>query len=152
VRLHFKSINFACQLSPFLFSLARTGDISGKTFVSVGLHDSFFDIACVEEGKLVLCNNFAYVNENDLLYYVLYIYNHLGLNVQTVPLYLSGDQSSRVSYFDQLKQYLPLAAYNHSTGLPGLAAGLSHIRKHKFHNLLNLQMCASSAVNSVEEG
>ena len=84
----------------------------------VGLNADFFDVAVTGEGKLLLYNTFQYVNETDLLYYVLYVCKQLSLKTNDLPLILSGEMSSRLVYSEMLKQYLPSTDHDAAAGLP----------------------------------
>ncbi len=84
--------------------------------IYVGLNADFFDIAVTGNGKLLLYNTFQYVNETDLLYYVLYVCRQLSLTSQDIPLKLSGELSSRLVYFETLKQYFPAIDYDEACG------------------------------------
>jgi hypothetical protein len=145
ITLHFKKVEFMNQTTPFLRHITnQTGSLI-KPAMYVGLNSGFFDVACTGDGLLKLYNTFQYVNESDLLYYVIYVCNQLGFDTLKIPLYLSGELSSKLSYYNILKQYLPETKYDFAIGMPSLAPGLKQLGAVKFLNLLNLQMCASSA-------
>jgi hypothetical protein len=151
ISLHFKKVEFLNQTTPFLRHIAIKQDAFSKPAVHIGLNRSFFDLAAVDEGKLKLYNTFQFTNESDLLYYVLYVYKQLGFDTQKVPLYLSGEQSSKLSYYETLKQYIPATSYTAIRGIPELAPGLNQLNTVKFINLLNLQTCALSAEHTGAE-
>jgi len=145
ITLHFKKVEFLNQTTPFLKHIALEQDAFSKTAVHVGLNSGFFDLACTGDGKLKLYNTFLFANENDLLYYVLFVYKQLALDAQKVPLYISGELSSKLSYFEILKQYIPETKSAVVRGIPILAPGLFQLNVVKFLNLLNMQTCAASA-------
>jgi hypothetical protein len=145
ITMHFKKVEFMNQTTPFLRHVANQQDSLVKPAMYVGLNPGFFDIACTGEGKLKLYNTFQYTNESDLLYYVIFVCNQLGFDTRQIPLYLSGEMSSKLSYYEILKQYIPETKYDEVVGVPLLAPGLKQLGSVRFLNLLNLQMCASSA-------
>jgi hypothetical protein len=144
ISLHFKKVEFLNQATPFLSHIATVHGAFSNPAVYVGLNTGFFDLASTGEGTFKLYNTFPYVNESDLLYYVLYAYKQLALDTQKVPLYISGEQCSKLSYFEILKQYIPAAGFIAGQGVPALAPGLYQLNVAKFFNLLNLQSCALS--------
>jgi hypothetical protein len=145
ISLHFKKVVFLNQTAPFLMHLASRKEAFSSPAMHVGLNSSFFDLAASGEKKLHLYNTFQYVSESDLLYYILYAYKQLGYETQTVPLFISGEQSSRMSYFEILKQYIPKTNFAAVQGIPLLAPGLHQLHIVRFLNLLNLQTCVLSA-------
>lgn len=136
----FETINFFQQTTPFLWHLLKRSDMSVKGKVFLGLNHAFFDIAVVSNGKLALNNTFQYVNETDLLYFVMYVYKLAGFNVMDVPLVMSGDMSMKQDYFDTLKQYIPNVRYESAAGA-SLAPGLISISAYRYVNLINIHHC-----------
>jgi hypothetical protein len=151
VSLHFKKVVFFNQTTPFLKHIALKQDAFLKPAVYVGLNSGFFDLAGTGDGKLRLYNTFQFVNESDLLYYVLYVYKQLNHDPQKVPLYVSGELISKISYFEILKQYIPETGYETVQGIPSLAPGLNQLQVVRFLNLLNLQTCALSVEHTGAE-
>ena len=145
--LHFKRVEFSNQSTPFLWYLSHTLESLKKPSVHVGLNADFFDIAVVSDGKLMLYNTFQYVNETDLLYYVLFVCKQLHLSMQEVSLVLSGESGSRLSYHDTLKQYIPSVHYSDAVRLQPLSSALMPVVKYKYLNLLYLNTCVLLAEN-----
>ncbi len=144
VTLHFKKVEFSSQASPFLWNVSNQSGSLNNTALYVGLNADFFDVAVTGGGKLMLYNTFQYVNETDLLYYVLYVCKQLSLKTNDLPLILSGEMSSRLVYSEMLKQYLPDTDHDAAAGLPPVPAGLTPALTYKYLNLFNLQACALS--------
>ena len=144
ITLHFKKVEFSCQASSFLWNVSNHSDSLNHTAMYVGLNADFFDVAVTGNGKLLLYNTFQYVNETDLLYYVLYVCKQLSLKTNDLPLILSGEMSSRLVYSEMLKQYLPNTDHDIAAELPPVPAGLSPALTYKYLNLFNLQACALS--------
>jgi hypothetical protein len=144
ITLHFKKVEFSSQASPFLWNALNQSGSHKNIAMYMGLNADFFDVAVVESDKLLLYNTFQYVNETDLLYYVLYVCKQLSLKTNEIPLILSGEMSSRLVYSEMLKQYLPFTSHDASAGLPAFSSGLSPALTYKYLNLFNLQACALS--------
>jgi hypothetical protein len=144
ITLHFKKVEFSSQASPFLWNVSNQSGSLNNTAMYVGLNADFFDVAVTGSGKLLLYNTFQYVNETDLLYYVLYVCKQLSLKTNDLPLILSGEMSSRLVYSEMLKQYLPATDHDATVGLPPVSTGLSTAITYKYLNLFNLQACALS--------
>jgi len=144
ITLQFKKVEFSSQASPFLWNVSNQSGSLNHTAMYVGLNADFFDVAVTGEGKLLLYNTFQYVNETDLLYYVLYVCKQLTLKTNDLPLILSGEMSSRLVYSEMLRQYLPDTDHDAAAGLPPIPAGLTPALSYKYLNLFNLQACALS--------
>jgi hypothetical protein len=149
--LHYKKVEFSHQATPFLWHLTYQSEVLNKAAVYVGLNSDFFDIAVMHDNELKLYNTFEYVNETDLLYYILNVYKQLDVETKEVPLVLSGELSSKLIYYDTLRQYIPGVRYDLDSGLPPLSPGLLPLVKHKYINLLSLHNCVLSAEHIKEE-
>lgn len=144
VTLHFKKVEISSQTSPFLWNVSNQSGSMNNSVMYVGINADFFDVAVTGGGKLLLYNTFQYVNETDLLYYVLYVCKQLSLKTTDIPLILSGEMSSRPVYSEMLKKYLPKTGHDAATGHPNATTALSPALAYKFLNLFNLQACALS--------
>lgn len=151
VTLFFKKVEFLSQTTAFLQHILKRQDALLNQNVYVGLNPEFFDIACTGHGKLLLCNTFQYTSDTDLLYYILYVYNCLNLKPESVPLVLSGELSSKLSYIDILNQYFKGTRCDQQEGDAPLANGLKQLNTARFLNLLNVHACVSSAEYTGEE-
>ncbi len=148
---YFKKVEFSNQTTPFLRQITSRKNALEQDAVYVGLNSGFFDIAATGQGKLQLYNSFQYTSENDLLYYVIFVINQMKFDPLQVPLFLSGELSSRLTYNEILRQYVPGTKYDDVSGIPQLAPGLKSLTPCRFLNLLNLQMCASSEEHTGDE-
>jgi|GEM_PF-2501725 len=151
ISVSFSKIDFLNQTTPFLRHIAMDKGAWSKPAVYVGLNLSFFDLAAFGNDELKLYNTFQYVNETDILYYILFVYKQLAFDAQKVPLYISGELSSKLSYFEILKQYIPETGYAKVNGIPSLSSGIYRLNTLKFLNLLNLQTCELSAEHTEAE-
>jgi hypothetical protein len=151
VTYHFKKVEFLSQTTPFLRYLTGMKDIYNDKIVYVGLNPDFFDIACMAESHLKLYNTFQYTSESDLLYYVIYAYRQLGFDPDKIPLILAGELSSKISYYEILKQYITELKYASITKNLLLAPALQELNVVKFLNLLNVKACASLVEYTKEE-
>jgi hypothetical protein len=145
ISISFKNVEFFSQATPFLRHIAHDKGGWSRPVVYVGLNTGFFDLAVAGDDKLKLYNTFQYASESDILYYVMFVYKQLDLDTQKVPLQISGEQSSKRSYYNMLKQYIPVTGYARADGIPTLASGLYQLNTIKFLNLLNLKTCELSA-------
>jgi hypothetical protein len=151
ITYHFKKVEFLSQTTPFLKYLTVMKDTFKDHIVYVGLNPDFFDIACMSDSHLRLYNTFQYTSENDLLYFILYVYRQLAFDPDKVPLLIAGEHSSKISYYEILKQYITQLKYADISKNVLLAPALQELNVVKFLNLLNIKACASLAEYTKEE-
>jgi hypothetical protein len=152
VSMHFGKVEFLSQTTPFIRHIAVQPDHFTENCMFLGLYPEFFDIACTGSSKLRIYNTFQYANENDLLYYLLLVFQKMGLDPAKTPLRISGEQGSKLSYWDLISQYVRDCRYDEPAEIPALSSGLKQLVSSRFLNLLNLQMCGSSVENTAGEG
>ncbi|MBN1159385.1 MAG: DUF3822 family protein [Bacteroidales bacterium] len=146
----FEHIIFAQQATPFLWPAVKSSGYSGGYRIEAGLNHDFLDVAVFSDHKLLLYNTFQYKDENDLLYFMLYICKRMDIDVREVPLIISGELCTKLVLFDTLKKYIPELSYADAPDTCSLAPGLFAVSFYKFQNLLSLHICVSSEENTEE--
>lgn len=79
---------------------------SNKTTVYVHVGIKSMEVAVMEQKSLLLYNQFDYKTKEDFLYYVLFTYEQLGLDVEQVKLKLFGNIEEGDERFDICYQYI----------------------------------------------
>lgn len=72
----------------------------------VNLEHRIFDLLVLKNKQLILANSFEYRSKEDVLYYILFTMEQLDLDVESVPLILSGDIESNSDLYKYLYQYI----------------------------------------------
>jgi hypothetical protein len=131
---------FNHQAAPFLEALFA---VENENEVITGIHFNrdHFDIAVIEGKKLRYYNNFKFRSEEDMVYFILLVYDKLGLSQNAIPLVLAGTidkTSDRPSY---------LRRYFKRIGFMTLPSGFIYppsfqkLQEHIPVNLLTLIRC-----------
>ena len=63
---------------------------SNTTVVYVNCNKNTMELVVVDKGELQLFNVFNYHSKEDFIYYVLFVYEQLKLDTETIPIRLSG--------------------------------------------------------------
>lgn len=64
------------------------------------------DVLCFSQSELLLVNNFSCKDTEDMVYYTLYIWKHLGLDQLKDHLLITEDKSSRETLMERLQPYI----------------------------------------------
>ena len=97
---------FYHQATPFISEAVHTGLLVGKA-VHVHFSSGHFDIAVTNEQDLLFHNNFLYRSDEDLWYFILFVFDKLGLEQGSTPVLLSGDIDKFSGRPSLLKRYFP---------------------------------------------
>jgi len=113
----------------------------GLTRVFTNVNNGFIDILVIRSEQVLLYNSFVAKNTNDLVFFILYMYEQFGLPQEEVPVILSGFIELYPGAAELLNQYikqiilrdLPKGyAYSHTFG---------DIEQHHYSQLMNLARC-----------
>lgn len=79
---------------------------SAKTICYAHVDNKSMEVAVLEQRRLILYNQFNYKTNEDFLYYILFTYEQLGLNVEEVKLKLFGAIEEGDAIFEMCYQYI----------------------------------------------
>ncbi|NOY37794.1 MAG: DUF3822 family protein [Chlorobi bacterium] len=128
--------------TPFIEGLFRNATSKGKeAAVHVLIHDTCFDIAVTRKQKLSLVNTYLYRQVNDMVYFILYIFQMLQLDQQTVPIILEGKINAQSSLIETLKRYVKNVSLVRRNSAFTYSYKLNVLPAHTFANLFNIYPC-----------
>ena len=95
------------HLTP-LVELTMLDDYRGvnQIFVHVFFRKSSFDVLVMDRRELKLANHFSFSDDNEIIYYLLFIFEQLRLHPGTTDVHVSGDIHIESSRYLLLKSYL----------------------------------------------
>jgi hypothetical protein len=95
---------FYHQATPFICEVVHTGSSTGKA-AHVHFSSGHFDIVVTNQHELLFHNNFMFRSDEDLLYFILFVFDKLGLDQGSTPLMVSGDFDKFSDRPSLLKRY-----------------------------------------------
>lgn len=95
-----------------------------KEVVYLHIQESVFDIAVIKKSQLQFCNSYRYHNPEDILYFVMHVYQSYRLQTGQHELYYQGNHSGIKAILDLLKTYVRHVQEVSLYSLP--EAGLQH--------------------------
>ncbi len=123
------------------YALINHGGKKSHKVVTTNIYGNIADIAVIEGENLLLCNSFPWKNEQDLVYFILYIYEQLRLNGEETPLVISGEMSKMSPAYDLLKSYIKNIEFEKRNDHFVFSYTFNDIEPHWFVNLFNLRIC-----------
>lgn len=84
--------------------------LSTKKVCYAHVSDRFFELAVFDQKKLMLFNQFEYRTKEDFLYYILFTYEQLQLNTESVKLKLFGEIEEGDQLYDICYTYIKKVA------------------------------------------
>ncbi|MDX2189014.1 MAG: DUF3822 family protein [Bacteroidota bacterium] len=109
--------------------------------VYINVENKFFTIIVKKKGSLEFCNNFAYQTPNDFLYFVLFVYDQLGLNPENVPLILAGNISKNSELYLRLYKYIRMIQFGNKPSYMSFGYKFDEIGDHEYFELYSSYLC-----------
>jgi hypothetical protein len=136
---HARILHSSSALIKGLFSIFKNKMSETTAFVNIS--SAYFDMIIISTEGLVFYNSFKYKTAEDLLYYVLFVFEQLKLKPLLTPLYLSGDIETDSLIFELLYKYIgKLYILKHNTALK-YSYALDTIQEHYYFSLFNSELC-----------
>lgn len=109
--------------------------------VHVQLWRQHLEVIAIKNGKLQVCSSFDFQTDEDVLYFILNIYEQLDFNPEDVPVKLSGEILKGTGIWQLLEQYIrfvevesrPDAQYSHE---------FKNIPFHRYNRIFQVAQCA----------
>lgn len=138
----FTDIKTYHQSVPFLEQVLQKNQSGGFEHTAfIYFSEGIFDIAVSKSKKLLLYNQFKYRNENDFIYFVLYVFEQLTLHPKKTLLILSGEINKKSKYYEILKKYIKSIRFEKRDNQFTYSYTFNQIPEHTFIPLLNLYNC-----------
>lgn len=139
---HFPFVEFYHHSIPFINNILQGRNVNkNNSTVYINLHGTFFDIAISKDNLLEHYNCFPYKHVNDLMYYILHVFEQEKLPPESTQVVLSGKVTRQSSFYENLKRYIKKLEFARRDSLYNYSYTFGKLPEHSFINLLNLYPC-----------
>lgn len=127
---------------PFLESiLINNKNKSISEMVFVNIDKSSADICLYRNGTIEFYNNFGYSNTNELVYYILNIYETFQLNPEKTVLSMQGMFQKNDNLVFTIRKFVADTVFEKPLESIAHSYKFNEVHLHPFTNLLNLNLC-----------
>ncbi len=137
----FPDIKFYNQASPLINNALSDDPPEGGKGIWASFQQDFFDVVVIDHSKLILHNTFQYRDPKDVLYFILYIYDKLGLSPADQATILLGKVNKNSEMVAFLKKYIRNVRFCKRSKHTEYSHALDPVEEHRFANLFNLVHC-----------
>lgn len=92
--------------SPLIEQVLLTNKHSDTVTVAVNVHSEGFEVLVLNSGKLIFYNTFTYQTAEDFIYYILFVFEQLKLNPESVKVELLGELEKSSAIYQLLYKYI----------------------------------------------
>jgi hypothetical protein len=107
----------------------------------VNINRGYFDLIHLKKGKLNFTNSFLFNEKEDLLYYILFTCEQLGIDQHNIETYLLGTIKKGSEEHQLLFRYIKNIHFGSRNKNIKLATGLNAIPNHSFYSVFNQNLC-----------
>jgi len=145
VRAHcdhlFPHAHYHAASTVFLQGIMRHHRGSETRTLYIHFHRRFFEIAALEGTELIFMNAFSYSMPEDILYFVLFVIEQLGMTAAQQSVMISGPYCETASLSSQLRTYCGSVPYMPRPEDLGYGEVLSGVGFHRYLTWLNMPLC-----------
>ncbi len=103
---HFSDVRYVPVSHPVWEHLYHRSFIGERGKLFAYFHDNKMEVFCFAKNRFKYFNTFETTHANDVLYYLLHIWNQLGLNAEEDELHIAGDIPNQEWLTNQLRRFL----------------------------------------------
>lgn len=112
-----------------------------KTKVYLQIYNDFFEILIIDNELILLYNTYKYKTDNDLLYYIINIFEQLKLSQEDTEICISGFIERNNNAIIMLKKFVRFVYFSATNTAFRYNFKLQDISPHYYYNFLNIFLC-----------
>jgi len=137
----FAGANLHCAASVMAKGILRKQPTTNLRQVFINLQSRYFELVVIQGSNLLYLNTFKYAEPSDVLYFVVFVLEQLGLTPTDETITLLGDFSESTAILSQLKLYCASLVYIEKPNELEYGEVLVGTAFHKYFTLLNIPLC-----------
>ena len=128
------------HLKPLLLNTPTNKPGLTDKYIQLHIEKDFFNLILFNDKKLIFTNTFSYRNVSDIIYFVMYTFNNLGIK-QEETLFLSGLTEHYDELYTNISDYIRVVKFAEPSGSNTYSYVFNEIGLQKFLNLFNAINC-----------
>ncbi|MBO72573.1 MAG: hypothetical protein CMD35_03045 [Flavobacteriales bacterium] len=137
----FPSAKITHELHVVIQSVLRDFYSLSEDRVIINLNKKYFDIIFLTKGKLKFVNSFIFSEKEDLLYYILFVFEQLDINPNLIEVFLIGNIKKGGEEHQLLFQYIKNLHFGYRNKNIKTSGSLNDVPNHDFYTVFNQKLC-----------
>lgn len=129
------------EIAVIIESVLRDFHSLSENRVILNINKDYFDLLFLSKGKLDFVNSFLFNEKEDLLYYILFAFEQLGINPHEIEVILLGDIKKGSEQHQFLFQYIKNIHFGSRNKNIKITGGLTDLPNHYFYTVFNQILC-----------
>jgi len=143
VKGYLPNAQFFHASSALIEGALRSGPNEGSSKIYLNIHSNIVQIVLMNGSKLIFSNNFSFLSEKDLLYYVMLVFDQFKLSPKEVTISLSGHVIKDSEIYKSLYKYIQTLEFNNTSPSISFGENFQGTPPHFFFDLFSLSLCES---------
>jgi hypothetical protein len=122
-------------------AIAKSNAHSEQARVFACINPGFVEITIIRAGQLILQNSFIIRNTNDLIFFILYMYEQFSLSQEESPVELSGYLEMYPGTEELLNRYIKTWVMPDISQRFSFSNTFNDLKNHHYSHFLNLARC-----------
>lgn len=131
---HHLQHSMSCLVSHLL---KNEQDKNNSTKAYIQISTQSFDLIIINKGELQYCNTYEHRTSEDLIYYIMFTFEQLKIEIDQCSVAILGELSSDDIIFQYMEKYISQLTFMQANPACNASAVLQDIPAHRFYNLLN---------------
>jgi hypothetical protein len=141
-RYPLKQIRVVHHTAPMIEGIMLQKEITSSTkTVFVHVEQYFLTIVVKEDKKLIFCNSFTFNTSEDFVYFILFVFDQLGLNPEKCPVMVFGEITHDSESFSKLYKYIRNLSFGSKPDLIRFGYQFDEVFDHRYFDLYNMHLC-----------
>ncbi|MDX2196178.1 MAG: DUF3822 family protein [Cytophagales bacterium] len=136
-----KTIEIMHHTSIFIEGVFQNHHHAAEKTVYINVEENIVTIVVKKGLQLEFCNNFHYRTTNDFLYYVLFVYDELGMNPDTTKTVLAGNIHKNSELYMRLYKYIRHVDFSLKPASLKFAYNFDEVHDHRYFELYSMYYC-----------
>jgi len=136
----FPEASLSHHLKPLLHTCFGNAAKSKERYIHLNIEDTYFNILLIDKGKMEFINTFRYRNSSDILYYLLFTFEKLGIG-KDEQVHLTGLTDKGDELYNNMSDYVSRILFEKPVGNWSLSYVFESVGIHRYSNLFNIVNC-----------
>lgn len=112
-----------------------------EAIINANIHREQLELSVSKDNQLLYFNSFNCQSAEDFIYYVMFMYEQLGLNPEQIVLELSGAIAMNSSYLTISKKYIRFVQFALRNDNKNFSYGFENLPSYQYQTLFDLSLC-----------
>lgn len=122
-------------------AIGESGSRTDHIRVIANINIGFVDLMIIQSNQLILYNSFTIKNTDDLVFFILYLYEQFGLSQEESAVTLSGFIEMYPGTTELLNHYLKKIVIREFPNIYTYSHTFNELAQHQFSQIINLARC-----------